>query len=308
MRRMVRCIAFSGLLLSLPVFAQEAEELDTGAAVAPEGTQKVHLAVYGDSSEQFNADVDKGGAFSLWRARIGGVVGVRLNDSMRWDTQARYEFDDYSFSKNLDPWQNLNSLQIATLLKWQQSEKLAVYGGPLVRFATESDTDLGRGFTAGGLVGVNYALQTNLTLGAGVAYVGQIENSSRVLPLLTAKWAFADNWRLTVGFLDVATAGYGCEVAWDVAPKWQLAAGGQYHQARFRLDKSNSTSEGVAQESSGTWYVRATCKAAEHVWLSAYAGVVTGGSLRLETQTGRKIFDNNYDTTGIAGGTVTVRF
>jgi hypothetical protein len=35
---------------------------------------------------------------------------------------------------------------------------------------------------------------------------------------------------------------------------------------------------------------------------------VAGGVLRVENNVGRKLFDNNYDTTGMAGGEVSVRF
>jgi hypothetical protein len=84
--------------------------------------------------------------------------------------------------------------------------------------------------------------------------------------------------------------------------------GAQYHQARFRLDTDGSIPNGVGQESSGTWYLSGTWKPTQYVNASVFAGLVAGGGLRVEDNHGRKLFDNNYDTTGMAGGEISVHF
>jgi hypothetical protein len=303
------CIVLSVLVLSLPAFAQERDDLNTGVESSATGTNRVGLAITAAGSQQFNSDIDHGGAFSLFRGRIGAAIPVRLSDTMRWDTTVKYQFDAYSFSKQVDPWGTINTLQPTTMLKVRVSDKVGVYGGATFRFAVEDSTDLGKGFTAGGLVGCNYAINSNLTVGAGLAYVGQIENDSKILPIVTVNWQIADNMLLTAGFLDVATAGYGAEFSYVVAPKWLVSVGAQYHNCRFRLDPNSSVApDGVGQESSGTWFVRGTWQATPFVSASAFAGIVAGGGLRVENNVGRKLFDNNYDTTGMAGGEVSVRF
>ncbi len=307
-RWMCRSLLLGLPLLAAPALAQEIESLNTGTAAAKESPQKVALAVTFGGADQFNTDIDRGGTFNLFRGRVGADLGVRLNDSLVWDTTLKYQFDAYGFNKTFDPWGTINTLQPTTLLKWQVDEKWMFYGGPTFRFSVEDSTDLGRGFTAGGIAGFNYAANDKLTVGAGLAYVGQIEDSSKVVPIVTANWKFKEEWRLTAGFFDVATAGLGAEVGYAIAPKWDVSAGAQYHKARFRLNPSGSIPEGIGQESSVNIYVRAGWTASEHVKLSAFAGVVAGGNLRVEDEHGHKLADNDYDTTGMAGGAVTFTF
>ena len=313
MKRMFQRIVCGSILLVLPIFnlpafAQAIGDFNTGSTVSNAGPGKVGFAASFDGSEQFNADIDHGGSFNVFRGRFAAAVPVRFNDSFGLDTQLKYQFDSYGFNKTFDPWGTINTLQATTLLKWQMNEKWAFYGGPTFRFAVEDSTDLGRGFTAGGIAGFNFAVSSNLSLGAGVAYMGQIENSSKILPIITVNWQIDEKLRLTVGFLDVATSGYGAELTYAVAPQWQLCLGAQYHRVRFRLDPNGSTPDGIGQESAGQWYVRANYNLNRNISLSAFAGVVAGGGLRVEDQHGRQLFDNNYDTTGMAGGEVRVHF
>jgi hypothetical protein len=317
MKRMLQRITCGSVFLvltlfNLPVLAQEIGDFDTGSTATNTGPGKVGFAASFDGSQQFNADIDHGGSFSVFRGRFGVAVPVRFNDSLGLDAQFKYQWDAYGFSQQLDPWGTINTLQTTTLLNWRASEKWAFYGGGTVRFAVDGSTDLGRGMTAGGIAGFNFAVSSNLTLGAGVAYVGQIKNDSAIIPIITANWQIDEKLRLTLGFLDVATSGYGAELSYAIAPQWQLAVGAQYHRARFRLSNDQPSTDparnGIGQESAGQFYARANYNLNQNLSLSAFAGVVAGGGLRLENSHGRKLFDNNYDTTGMAGGEVRVHF
>ena len=303
------CLAVLLPIFALPAVAQERGDLNTGVESSATGTNRFGFSAGFTGSQQFNTDIDHGGTFSLFRGRFDVGVPVRLNDTMMLDTTLKYQWDAYDFGNQLDPWGTINTLQPTTILKMRVSDKVGVFGGATFRFAVEDSTDLGRGFTAGGLVGANFAINSNLTLGAGIAYMGQIENSSRVIPIITVNWQIADNMLLTAGFLDVATMGYGAEFSYVVAPKWLASVGVQYHNSRFRLDPSNNVNpDGVGQESSGTWYARVSWQPTQYVSVSGFAGLVAGGGLRAEDNHGHKLFDNNYDTTGMAGAQASVHF
>jgi hypothetical protein len=310
MKRRACCLVLSLLILSIPAFAQEREDLNTGVDSANAGTNRVAFAASAAGSQQLDTGIQKGGDFKLFRGRIDGDLAVRLSDTIVWDNMVKYQFDSYSFGgQTVDPWGTINTLQPTTILKMRLSDKLGVYGGATFRFAFEDSAHMGQAFTAGGLLGCNFAVSSNLTLGAGVAYVTRLEEDNQVLPIITVNWQLADNMLLTVGFLDVATMGYGAEFSYMVAPKWLASAGLQYHSARFRLLSNNKAApDGVGQESSATLYGRGTFQATRFVSASAFAGIVAGGRLQVYTNNGHELYSRTYDTTGVVGGEVNVRF
>src|SRR5260221_13877868 len=134
MKRIVSCIVSTMMLLGLSILNQPAVAQDIGGPEAETtvtntmGSGKIGFAASFDGSQQFNADIDRGGSFSLFRGRFGVAVPVRFNDSVGLDTQFRYQWDDYNFSQRLDPWGTINTLTLVSLLKWQMNEQWGFYG------------------------------------------------------------------------------------------------------------------------------------------------------------------------------------
>jgi hypothetical protein len=306
------------------------ENLDSGEAAptqqdvsqpaAEKTAPRLPITVSAGVSGQGKSDIDKnnGGTMDIGRAHVGVVLPIRFNDEWRLTTSARYQVDNYNFDVgNLSPlvikgstWDQINTLTVASVLGWRASENWSYYGGGFVKASAESGVGFGQATTGGGLGGFNYKFDDTLSLGAGLAVMNQIEKQTRYLPLITAKWKFADNWLLNVGLSDVATAGYGAEVKWLFSKDWDFGFGLQAHQSRFRIAGSQATGtrEGVAQESSSILYASATWHLNESFDVSGYLGVAGGGKIQVDNSSGDEKFKSDYKSAGVLGVKASLRF
>jgi hypothetical protein len=309
--RTVQCLVVLGMAgLCLPALAQNEDKVETGEPVpaVEQGAARSPIQVSVGGSYQAQTDVDRGGDFSLSRFRTGLAVPLRFNDQFALATSLKYELASYDFGGRISAWHNINTLSGVALLKYKIDEHWLVYGGPAFRFSAESGAGWDNAKQGGGLIAVNYIMNDKLSFGGGLFGMSQIENSFQVLPILTANWMFADNWKLNLGFTDVATAGYGLGVSWDCCKDWQLTFGGQMNKARFRIDGNGATSDGVGQDQSVTLTVAATWSPNKTISGTAFVGIAAGGELRLENSTGRKLYSQNYDPAPILGLKADVRF
>jgi hypothetical protein len=306
--RTVQCLALLGSAgLCLPVFAQDSETIETGEPVAAgqQANQKLPVTFDIGGSYQAKTDIDSGGQFSLARFKTGLGVPITLNDQFVLATSVKYDLASYDFSDGAGtPWTSINTFTAVALLQYKLDDKWTIYGGPIVRVSAEANGDFSKAWTGGGAAAFNYRVNDTLSLGAGIVAISQIEDDAMVLPIITANWRFADEWRLIVGFSDLAAAGYGAQVTYDVGDFWQLAFGGQFHKSRFRIDNQNA----IGQDQAFTLSASATYKFTEALAGTAYVGMATGGQLRLEDQNGNKLGDTDYDAAPIFGLKATVKF
>ena len=298
-------------LVAVSATAQDVGDMDQGvAAPAPktakpeDETNRMPVVVSTGLSEQFNSSIDKGGDFSITRFRAGVGVTVQLNDSLQLGTTFRYEYDHFNFDNTFAPWENINTFSLASVLQSQLNDAWTIYGGGFVKMSAESGSDLTDGTTGGGLAGFSYKVNDDLSLGLGLAVASQLEEDARVLPLITARWKFADSWRLDAGLTDVTTIGYGVELKYLLDQEFDFGFGVQFHKSRFKIDAGN----GYGQEEAATIYANATWHASPHVDLGGFLGLATGGKLRVDNSSGTKIAQSDYDPAAILGLKATLRF
>ena len=303
--------ALAGIsLMGLPLFAQDVESLDDGVSTtapqeqAADNSARPPIKISAGVSEQFDTDIDSGGSFSITRFKVGAILPVRLNDAFVLSTSLRYGLDDYTFDSIPAPWDTINTLSAAPILSWRMDDHWTIYGGGFIKVSAESDADWGDATTGGGLAWFSYKVDDTLSLGAGLAIMSVLEDDARVLPLITAKWKFADYWRLDVGLTDVATLGYGAKLNWLFETNLEFGLGVQYHDSRFRIDQGN----GVGEEQATTMYIDGTWHATPRIDVNAYFGVAAGGQLRVENSSGQKIAESDYDAAPVLGLNASVKF
>ena len=319
--RTIQCLALLGSTgLCLSVLAQDEQSLETTApattaVAAPTGTNQVAVAqpsqpitFIGGWAHQFNTHVDNGGNFSVDRFRVGMNLPVDINDQFSLAAIARYQVDAYNFGGGLNPWENIETLTLAGLLKYRPDDRWTIYGGPLMRSSAESGANWGNATRGGGALAASYVVDDTLTVGAGIIAMAQLEDNAMVLPIVTVNWKFADGWRFKVGFTDLTTAGYGAEVAWDIAPDWQLTFGSAFHKSRFRLDDKGANPNGIGQEKSMTTSAAATWSPNQHFSATAFFGLAAGGKIRTENSGGSELGEESYDTVPFAGLSAKVAF
>jgi hypothetical protein len=304
-------------MMSLSAVAQDVSNPDSGVAPPSPSEQpaanagesaRLPVTVFSGISEQFNTKIKDVGnnssptSFSITRYTLGVKAPVKLNDDFTLATSLRYEFDSYNFNGAAAgqkvPWRNINTPQLASILSWRVNDTWTAYGGAFAKMSAASDASLGEGFTGGGLMGFDYKVSDTLSLGAGLAIASQIEDHTLFVPIITAKWKFADYWRLDAGLTDVATAGYGVEVKWLFSDAWDFGFGLQTHKNRFR---TGTYGEGVGQEKSSTIYADATWHASPKVDVNGFVGMTSGGDLSAYNDSGNKIYGHKYDSAAILG-------
>jgi hypothetical protein len=323
-----RALFIGAASMTLAVSAQNVDSLNNGISTPAETPQpiptednsqptRLPITVSAGDTQQLNSDIDKGGSLSLNRAALSVGVPLKLNDSLLLGTVGRYELDSYNFNNVHAPWEHINTLSLSSILQWRADDNWSYYGGGFVKMSAESGAALNKGTTGGGIAGFAYKFSDTLTLGAGLAVVGQLEDNVRALPIITAKWQFADYWRLDAGLTDVGTAGYGADVRWLYSKEWEFALGLQFHKSRFRIDGNSAqavgnrignSQDGVGQESAGTLYLESLWHASPHVDLDGFVGVVGGGNLRVENSSGTEIGETDYKKAAIIGLKASLKF
>jgi hypothetical protein len=319
-------IALAGLsLMGLPAFAQEVESLNNGATAPGEMEQpaegaRLPITASVGVAEQFNAKInDTSASFSVTRFTASVMAPIRLNDQFALGNSFRYGMDSYNFnsySANFPaaPWHNVNTVSGASILKWRMDDTWTIYGGGFVKMSADSAAEMEEGATGGGLAGFDYKVSDTLNLGLGIAVAKQIEDHALFLPLITAKWKFADDWMLTAGLTDVATMGYGVEAKWFYSEAWDFGFGLQYHKSRFRTSSRNpalypaGSSDGVGQEKAGLLYASATWHATPKVDVTGFAGFTVGGNIEVMNSSGDELAGHNYKSTATVGAKASVRF
>ena len=309
-------------MMSLPALAQDVSSPDSGDSGTPavqgqtaeNAGESARLPITASSglSEQFYSKIKDAasGSFSITRFNVGVKAPVRLGDDAILATSFRYGLDSYDFNSlpagTPTPWHNINTLQLASILSWRVDDAWTAYGGAFVRMSSDSSVALGNGISGGGLMGFNYKFDDSLTLGAGLAIASQIKDHTLFLPLVTAKWKFADYWRLDVGLTDVATSGYGAEVKWLFSDNWDFGFGLQMHTSRFRIEPT--TTKAVGQEKATTLYADATWHATPKIDADGFVGIATGGDIKIENNSGTQIYGHKYDAAAILGVKGSIKF
>jgi hypothetical protein len=314
-------------LASIPALGQEAENLETSEV--PVASQQEMQGVNANAnanvtglqtvtgnasvSQQFYSKLkhhDFG--FSITRFGLGVKAPWVINDQWRLDSSLQYRFDYWNWNfipstgpVTSAPWQNINTLTWAEIASYKLDDTWTIYGGGFARSSADSDVGFFKGFTGGGLAGFNYKVDENLSLGAGLAIMTQIKDHKQILPIITAKWKFADDWRLDVGLTDVATQGYGADVKWLYDDAWTFDFGIQYHNSRFRISTIN---QGVGQEKASLLYAGATWHATPMVDVNGFAGVAVGGVVKAYNNSGSEVFYNKYDPALVIGVKAALRF
>jgi len=309
-RKSAWVLASAGLsLMCFPMLGQEVTDVETGQAVAETQAEQPaattppqpglpQLTIGAGLSYQADADIhDTDQSFSITRLDLSLGAPITINDAAEIATLFRYELASFAFDNGPDPWHNIHTFSGTGILHYHLDERFSIYGGALLRVSAESGADFSDAFSGGGLAGVNYKFSDTFTAGGGVAIVSQIEDDPLVLPLITIDWRFVPGWRAKVGFLDVATMGYGGAVEFEPNDQWVFGFGVQYHKARFRIERNDE----VGQEDAAIIFGQATWRLNPAFDLSGFVGVAAGGNLRLEDSSGDRIVDHDYDAAAVIG-------
>ncbi len=269
--------------------------------------------VRGGVVHQLDSDIDSGGEFNVTRAGFDAQALYDFNTDLTLDAEIGYEFNSYDFSGStgfgaLNPWDDVHTVRIRTLLRWRMNEEWSFVGGPIFEFAAEDGADLSDGFNVGGVVSAAYRVHDDLTLGGGVLLVSEIEDDVAVFPVIIVNWRISDQWRVRNSLAPFGGYGGGLEAVWTLSENWDLAFGTQFQWRQFKLDDTGTAPNGVGEEFSIPLYVNARWKATPNVSISAAIGVSVGGEVEIQTSSGSTISNEDYDPTAIIALSASITF
>ncbi len=297
--------ALLAALLAAPAFAQ----VDVvGADPPPEGAPPTSL-LFG-YQHQFQTDIGNHGKFSREAVIARGIHMFDLGDSVKLMGQASYQGHYYDFTNSAAPfsWSDIHQGTVAGVLMWKVADHWSLLGAGLVRSTGEGGAKFGDTITAGGGVGFVYRSSPDFRVGVLLGALSQLEDSASLLPLPVLDWKFADDWKLHLGVNIVSSVGYGGEISYEPSESWTLATGFSYERWRYRLDDGGANADGVAEERSLPIYAKIGFHPSKDVDLSVVGDVATGGKLRVEGQSGRKIRQKSYDPAPGVSFQATFRF
>lgn len=266
------------------------------------------LAGYG----VFGADLDSGGDADF----AGGIARLdafrQFSPTFGAGLSLSYDFEHWSFSGTpaafgANPWGNIHRPGVSLPLVWTTSREYAIGFTPTVEWSYEQGADTGDALVAGALLTVVRTFSQDLTLGLGVGVYDGIEKT-KVFPVFIVNWDIDERWRLANPFQAGPTGGAGLELAYRVNDAWEIAGGGTWRSARFRLDRDGPNPGGIGVARSFPLFVRASWQPSGDVRLDFLAGATVGGTLKWLDPGGSDLVEDDVGAAPILGVTLRTRF
>jgi len=237
---------------------------------------------------------------------------IKLGDNAGFTPRFIYSLGAFNFSDNIRAagWENINTYTLLGLLDYKMSENWKLIGGPIFRLSGEGAAGWDKnGFTGGGLAGFLYEPNKDLTLGAGLGVMSQIEDDPAIIPIPVVRWHFADPLTFKLGISNLGgRTGLGPELVWNISKEVDLGLGAQYQRRRFRLDDHDGNAKGVGEETGAPFFARLTYRPIDQLSVEAFGGVVAAGELKIQDKNGGHTIDKGYQTTPTLGLRGVLRF
>ena len=267
----------------------------------------LHLA------EQFDSSIDNGGKVGV--SRYGAELRLDMHMFENDDLQLRfaYQRDEWDFSGSTglggdDPWDQVNTVDLALQWTHQLESKNQLFGGPLIRWSGDAGANQSDSDVLGGLVGITHVYSDTLVLGGGVGVIGSLEDDSRLFPVIVIDWKLSDDVRLSSDLTNRFGSKTGVELVWTPREDWSLGVGIAYDYNRFRLDNDGVAPGGVGEAISIPLTLRASYHPSPSVDITVFGGAVFGGELSVVDSAGSTLQTENYDSAGTIGLLARIRF
>lgn len=237
-------------------------------------------------------------------AAVGAIV--TLSDSLDMNLRLRYGLDFYEFSEGDgfgggEPWDTIHTATAAAIFTYQAADDFKVFGGPVFQSSRESGADFGDSISVGATLGVTYEFTQEFQAGFGLGVVSEIEDDITLYPIFILNWHIANDLRVDTR-AGAGTFGLaGAELIYTGVGGWEFAFGGAYYKSRFRLDDDTPEPDGVGETSAIPFWLRATWLVTDRASVDFILGGNTFGTIRLESDDGDGVEDEDYDMASFLG-------
>jgi hypothetical protein len=273
-----------------------------------------------DYRYEFETKSDGGDEFDAWRAGIEGDFGGPINQSILVGMGLRYAHSSYDF--NLDngsppdfggtrlprePWNTLNTVDLLPSATVLVGSRVAVRTAVPIRYAGESGADR-NGFAAGVSALVRWQVNDAIAIGLGLGVTSQLEGDAETFPIVALNWRI--NQSLVLQTEGDWFQGGRTTLLWGANEAIRLSVSTGYERTRFRLDDNGTAADtnGIGEVTTVPIEVGLRLQVMPEAWLDVRAGLGVAGRIRVETDGGDKLYDQEYDPAPRVGVFLTFPF
>ena len=231
------------------------------------------------------------------------------------DLQLRFQFqrDDWDFSGTTglggdNPWDLVTTIDLALQWTHQLYENTKIFGGPIMKWSSDSGADQSESDVFGGMVGLTHVYSDTLVLGGGIGIIESLDDDARLFPIIVLDWKLSENLKLKSDLSTRYGSRTGVELVWTPRDDWSLGAGLSYDYSRFRLDNVGIAPRGVGEATSLPLTLRASYHPSQNVDITIFGGFVLSGELSIYDSTGLTLETESYDSAGMIGLLARIRF
>lgn len=302
MNELKSCVALCAILSLFGAGLAQAQQQPAGPLVTK---------IDGGLATQADADLeDSNGSFSVNRwfisAGLDYVWDARNSLGISFGAgESSYDFSDLA---GPDPWGTVENQRLSLVGRFGFGDRGMAIIIPSYRYNGDKDSDSGEARTWGLLAGAAWRLSEDLTIGPGIGVFSEIEDDSRVFPILVIDWNFAERWNLSTGRGLAASQGPGLTLSWQATPAWSFGLSGRYEDTRFRLSDQAPEPNGIGRDTVFPLVLSANWKPHPKIGASLFAGAGFFGKLELRDPDGVTLEKSDYATAPLFGATFDLRF
>jgi hypothetical protein len=258
------------------------------------------------------ADLDEGGDF-----RVGGVIlragtSTGFGEGHRIGLTLNYDYFDYSFDDpvafgGVAPWKVVQRYGFAVPLSFALQDGWSVGVSPQLDWFRENGAKTSDALVWGATATAVKRFDGGNLLGLGLAAFSGIEEN-KFFPFPIVSWQFSPRWRLVNPLAAGPTGPAGLELDYLADGGWTIGVGAAWRSTRYRLSQSGPVANGVGEISGAPVFLRLSRDFEGAYTLNLYAGLIAGGQIRIEDSSGRKLVEEDFDTSPIVGANLTLRF
>jgi hypothetical protein len=273
-----------------------------------------------DFRNEFETKTDGGDEFDARRIGLAATIGGPINESILLGFRAGYRHSSYDFNLNdvppldfggnalpRDPWNTINTVDLQPTVTALVGNRVSVIAAVPIRYAGESGSDR-NGFSAGISALIRWQINDAISVGAGIGVTSQLEDNAETFPLISLKWLITDG--LTLATEGSWIQGGNATLLWGANEAVRLTLSAGYERVRFRLDDNGNAADtnGIGEVTAVPIEVGIRFQFVEYAYFDFRVGLAVGGHLRVETDNGRKLYDEQYDPAPRIGLSLTIPF
>jgi hypothetical protein len=286
--------------------------LTVGAGAAPAQERSYDSFFSVTPIYQGDADLDRGGEARMTgvATRLGTLTdfggGTRAGVTLTYDYYDFRSTEPIAFG-SVPPWGKVQRYGATFPVMSRVGEGWVLGVAPSVEWFKENDASSSDALVWGATFSAVRLYQGGNRIGLGLAAFDRIEDTS-LIPFLIVDWRFGDRWRLINPLPSGPAGGAGLELDYRFDSGWSLGLGFALREFRFRLAENGPVPNGIGEERLVPVFLRATFDMNPSFALHAYAGVSTGGRLRVEDPSGNLLREDDLDNAPLIGLTLIGRF